>query len=321
MTGFVLRRVATSVVMLAAASVLVFVVLRLLPGDPIITRLGATAGNNPELLDRLRRDAGLDDSILSQYFSWVGGALTGDFGQSYFSQFSVTELIGRRIGPTLELTALAILCALVLAVPAAIACALNPGGAFDRIVTGLSTAGMALPQFLLGVLLIMLFAVQLDILPARGYVPFADDPAGNLQRMVMPAFTLAFAAAPLVLRFLRTSMIEALASSYVRTAEGKGVPRRRVVVGHAFRNALIPGLTMLGLIVGYTLGGAVIIEYVFGIPGLGSLAVESVFKRDYAVLQSVVLLISALFIFTTLVVDLLYGVLDPRLRIGGASRG
>lgn len=321
MTGFVLRRVVTSIVMLVAASVLVFAVLRLLPGDPIITRLGATAGNNPELLDRLRRDAGLEDSILSQYFSWIGGALTGDFGQSYFSQFSVTELIGRRIGPTLELTAFAVLFALVIAVPAAIACALNPGGAFDRVATGVSTAGMALPQFLLGVLLIMIFAVQLDLLPARGYVPFADDPGGNLQRMVMPAFTLAFAAAPLVLRFLRASMIDALASSYVRTAEGKGVPHRKVVVKHALRNAMIPGLTMLGMIVGYTLGGAVIIEYVFGIPGLGSLAVESVFKRDYAVLQSVVLLISALFIFTTLVVDLLYGVLDPRLRVGGGSRG
>ncbi|MBB4660933.1 peptide/nickel transport system permease protein [Conexibacter arvalis] len=312
---------ATSILMLVAASVLVFAVLRLLPGDPVITRLGATAGANPELLDRLRRDAGLEDSILSQYFSWIGGALTGDFGQSYFSQFSVTELISRRIGPTLELTFIAILFSLLIAVPAAVKCSLNPGGAFDRFATGLSTAGMALPQFLLGVLLIMVFAVQLRVLPARGYVPFADDPVGNLERMVMPALTLAFAASPLVLRFLRASMIEALASSYVRTAEGKGVPRRRVVIGHALRNALIPGLTMLGMIVGYTLGGAVIIEYVFGIPGLGSLAVESVFKRDYAVLQSVVLLISALFIFTTLVVDLLYGVLDPRLRVGGGSRG
>jgi peptide/nickel transport system permease protein len=315
--GFVLRRAATSILMLVAASVLVFVILRLLPGDPIITRLGATAGANPEAIDQLRREAGLEDPILQQYFRWVGGVLTGDFGQSYFSQFSVTELIGRRIGATLELTGVAIFFALLLAVPAAVFCSLRRGSWFDRLVTTGSTVGMALPQFLLGILLILVFAVELRWLPARGYVPFVDDPGENVRRMILPALTLAIAAAPLVLRYLRASMIEVLDSPYIRTAEGKGVPRRRVVVSHALRNALIPGLTMLGMIVGYTLGGVVIVEYVFGIPGLGSLAVESVFKRDYAVLQSVVLLISALFILTTLVVDVLYGVLDPRLRNGG----
>ena len=318
MLGFVIRRAATSILLLVAASVLVFVILRLLPGDPIITRLGATAGANPEALDQLRREAGLEDPILQQYLDWIGGVVTGDFGQSYFSQFSVTELIGRRIGATLELTAVAIVFSLLIAVPAAVLCSLHRGGWFDRLVTTGSTVGMALPQFLLGILLILVFAVELRWLPARGYVPFVDDPAENVRRMVLPAVTLAIAAAPLILRYLRASMIEVLDSSYIRTAEGKGVPRRRVVVAHALRNALIPGLTMLGMIVGYTLGGVVIVENVFGIPGLGSLAVESVFKRDYAVLQSVVLLISALFILTTLVVDLLYGVLDPRLRDGGA---
>ena len=318
MLGFVIWRAATSILMLVAASVLVFVILRLLPGDPIITRLGATAGANPEAIDQLRREAGLEDPILRQYFDWVGGVLTGDFGQSYFSQFSVTELISRRIGATLELTGVAIFFSLLIAVPAAVFCSLRRGSWFDRLVTTGSTIGMALPQFLLGILLILVFAVELRWLPARGYVPFVDDPAENVKRMILPALTLAIAAAPLLLRYLRASMIEVLDSSYIRTAEGKGVPHRRVVVSHALRNALIPGLTMLGMIVGYTLGGVVIVEYVFGIPGLGSLAVESVFKRDYAVLQSVVLLISALFIFTTLVVDVLYGVLDPRLRGGGA---
>lgn len=318
MLGFVVRRAATSILLLVAASVLVFVILRLLPGDPIITRLGATAGANPEAIDQLRREAGLDDPILQQYLDWIGGVLTGDFGQSYFSQFSVTDLIGRRIGATLELTAVSILFSLLIAVPAAVFCALRRGSWLDRLVTTGSTVGMALPQFLLGILLILVFAVELRWLPARGYVPFVDDPGENVRRMVLPALTLAIAAAPLILRYLRASMIEVLDSSYIRTAEGKGVPHRRVVVAHALRNALIPGLTMLGMVVGYTLGGVVIVEYVFGIPGLGSLAVESVFKRDYAVLQSVVLLISALFILTTLAVDLLYGVLDPRLRNGGA---
>jgi peptide/nickel transport system permease protein len=318
--AFVLRRAAISIVMLIAASVLIFVVLRLVPGDPVITRLGATAGSNPEAIDRLRHEIGLDDSIVQQYFAWLGGLAHGDFGRSYFSQFSVTDLIGRRIEPTLELTVAAITLSLLIAVPAGVLCSLRPGGAFDRAVTTLSTAGMALPQFLVGILLIAIVAVRLQWLPARGYVPFVDDPVENVRHMILPSLTLAFAAAPLILRFVRASMIEQLTASYIRTAEGKGVPRWRVIVVHALRNALIPGLTMVGMIVGYTLGGVVIIEYVFGVPGLGSLVVESVFKRDYAILQSVVLLLSAMFIVTTLVVDVLYGVLDPRLR-PGASHG
>jgi peptide/nickel transport system permease protein len=314
--GFVIRRAAISILMLVAASALVFAILRLLPGDPIITRLGATAGANPEAIDQLRREAGLDDPIVTQYLRWLGDIFTGDFGQSYFSQFSVTELIDRRIGPTLELTAVSIVFSLLIAVPLAVFCSLRRGSWLDRAVTTGSTVGLALPQFVLGILLILVFAVELQWLPARGYIPFNEDPGENVRRMILPALTLAIAAAPLILRYLRASMIEVLDSSYIRTAEGKGVPHRRVVIAHALRNALLPGLTMLGMVIGYTLGGVVIVEYVFGIPGLGSLAVESVFKRDYAVLQSVVLLICALFILTTLVVDILSEFLDPRLRTG-----
>lgn len=306
--------------MLIATSLLVFIVLRLLPGDPIITRLGATPGIDAATIQRLREEAGLNAPVWEQYLNWFGGMLRGDFGQSFFNQFSVNELIAQRMPATLELTFLAIILAAVIAVPAAVISALRPLGRVDRMVTAVSSAGIALPQFLIGILLIVVFAVTLKWLPARGYVPFDEDPGANLFRMILPTVTLALSASPLLMRFLRASMIEVLGSSYIRTAMGKGLPRGKVVVVHALRNALIPSLTMLGLIVGYTLGGAVIIEYVFGIPGLGSLAIDAVFKRDYAVLQSVVLLISAMFILTTLVVDLLYGVLDPRLRIG-AKRG
>ncbi|WP_219948702.1 ABC transporter permease [Salinibacterium sp. M195] len=311
---------AISIVMLIATSLLVFIVLRLLPGDPIITRLGSTPGVDAEMIQRLREEAGLDAPIWQQYLSWFGGLLRGDFGQSYFNQFSVNELIALRLPATLEVTALSIVAAILIAVPAAVISALRPLGWVDRFITAVSTVGMALPQFLIGILLIVVFAVNLKWLPARGFIPFAEDPGGNLIRMILPALTLAFASAPLMMRFLRASMIEVLSSSFIRTARGKGLNRWAVVVSHGLRNALIPSLTMLGLVVGYTLGGVVIIEYVFGIPGLGSLAIDAVFKRDYAVLQSVVLLISAMFIVTTLVVDLLYGVLDPRLRIG-ARRG
>lgn len=315
-----MRRVAISIVMLIATSLLVFIVLRLLPGDPIITRLGSTPGVDAETIARLRQEAGLDAPIWEQYLNWFGGILRGDFGQSFFNQFSVNELIAMRLPATLEVTVISIILAILIAIPAAVTSALRPLGRIDRVVTAVSTAGMAFPQFLIGILLIVVFAVNLKWLPARGYIPFEQDPAGNLIRMILPAFTLALASAPLFIRFLRASMIEVLSSSFIRTATGKGLSRWAVVIGHGLRNALIPSLTMLGLVVGYTLGGVVIIEYVFGIPGLGSLAIDAVFKRDYAVLQSVVLLISAMFILTTLVVDLLYGVLDPRLRIG-ARRG
>lgn len=318
MLSFVARRVAISVGMLVATSLLIFVVLRLLPGDPIITRLGATPGIDPETIQRLREEAGLEAPLLEQYFTWVGGILRGDFGQSFFNQFSVTELIVMRLPATLQLTFTGILVAIIIAVPAGVWASLKPLGAVDRVITAFSTASIAMPQFIVGIVLILIFSVNLQLLPARGYVPFAESPSENLIRMILPSLTLGIAAAPLLLRYLRATMIEVLASPYIRTAVGKGQTGSGVVIKHALRNALIPALTMLGLIVGYSLGGVVIIEYVFGIPGLGSLAIDAVFKRDYAVLQSVVLLVAGLFILVSLVVDLLYGVLDPRLRVGKA---
>jgi len=320
MLKMVVRRVAVSIAMLAALSALIFVVLRLLPGDPVVTRLGATPGVSAETLRHLREEAGLDDPILVQYFHWIGGMLHGDFGSSYFNQFSVTELIGQRLPATLELTVIAMIFTVLLALPAALLSARGPGGLVDRVVTTLSSAGLALPQFLVGVALITIFAVKLRWLPSRGYTPISDSFGENLKGLALPSLTLAVAAAPLLIRFLRGSLIEVMDTSYIRTAVGKGVPSWRVLTSHALRNALIPGLTMLGMIVGYTLGGVVIIEYIYGLPGLGSLAVDAVQKRDYAVLQSAVLLISAMFIATTLVVDILTSVLDPRLR-SEARRG
>jgi len=313
---FVARRVAISIGMLIATSLLIFVALRLLPGDPIITRLGATPGIDLDTIQRLREEAGLEAPVLEQYFRWVSGIATGDFGQSFFNQFSVTELIVMRLPATLQLTFTGIVIATLIAVPAGVWASLKPLGVVDRIITALSTASIAVPQFIVGIVLILIFAVQLQWLPARGYVPITESLSENLIRMILPALTLGIASAPLLLRYLRATMIEVLAAPYIRTAVGKGQSSTGVLLKHALRNALIPTLTMLGLIVGYSLGGVVIIEYVFGIPGVGSLAIEAVFKRDYAVLQSVVLLVAALFLLVSLIVDLLYGVLDPRLRVG-----
>jgi len=311
---YVIIRVATSLLLLVATSVIVFAVLRALPGDPVITRLGSTQGVSQETIDRLREQLGLDRSVVSQYLDWVGGLLHGDFGSSYFSQYSVTTLIGQRIGTTLELTILSVGLAVVLAVPTAVVAALRPGGWVDRAISALSSLGMAFPPFVAAIFLLIVFSVQLGWLPARGWVPLSEDVGENLRHLVLPSAALAAVAAPLIVRYLRAELIEALEQPYVRTAEGKGATRGRVVLHHALRNALLPALTSVGLIFGYTLGGAVLVEYVFGLPGLGSLAVESALRRDYAVLQTVTLLLCAGFILTTLAVDLASRWLDPRLR-------
>jgi peptide/nickel transport system permease protein len=316
--SYLITRVAVTLGMLFATSIIVFAVLRVIPGDPLVTRLGSTRGVSQETIDQLRHQLGLDRSVVAQYLSWLGGIPRGDLGKSYFNDYPVGTLIGQRIGCTMELTILAVVLSIVVAVPAAVLSAVKPSGAFDRVVSVLGSFGMAFPPFVAAIFLLLLFSVQLGWLPARGYVSFADDPGENLRHMILPAVSLAIIAAPLIMRYLRADLIEALTSPYIRTAEGKGVPRRDVVLRHALRNALLPGLTSVGLIFGYTVGGAVLVEYVFGLPGLGSLAVESAVKRDYAVLQSVVLLLSAVFIVTMLVVDLLSFSLDPRLRLRGA---
>ncbi|MFI5910100.1 ABC transporter permease [Dactylosporangium sp. NPDC051541] len=310
----IVNRVIVSILMLVAASILIFVVLRALPGDPVLTRLAGSQGVDQNSIQRLRAEAGLDRPLIAQYFGWVTGILHGDLGQSYFSHQPVAALLTQRIGPTVELTVLAVLLSVVLALPAAVAAAERPGGWADRLVTSFAAAGMSFPPFVAGIALILIFSVGLHWLPARGYTPLTTDPVQNLRDMTLPAIALAIGAAPLVYRYLKGELITAFDSDYARTAEGKGVPRSRVVVRHALRNAALPSLTMIGLIVGYTLGGSVIVEYAFGISGLGSLSVEAAFRRDYAVLQSVVLLVSALFILVTLAVDVLTGLLDPRTR-------
>jgi len=312
---FLLTRVATSIVLLVATSVFVFIVLRLLPGDPIITRLGESSTVSPEVIEQLRQELGLDRPLPVQYWDWLVGAAHGDFGRSYFSQYPVSQLIAGRIEPTVELALLALLLTIAISVPVSILCARRPDGAVDRVVQAICSLAMSTPQFLLGLVLILVFGIWLDILPSRGFTPLAEGLGDNILRMILPALTLALVSAPILVRFLRASLIEALGSPYVRTAEGKGVERRRIVTRHALQNAVIPALTVVGLMTGGLLGGSVVIEYVFGFSGLGSLAIEAVGKRDYAIVQAVTLLISAMFILVSLVVDLLYGVLDPRLRV------
>lgn len=319
MGRYVLRRLAAGVLLLLLASLLIFALLRVVPGDPTITKLGGTRNLDPAALQQLRAELGLDRSIVAQYATWVGGVLHGDLGQSYFSQYAVTTLIGQRIVPTLELAVLSFTLGLLFAVPGALVSACRPGTLGARMIDGATAALMAAPPFLVGISLVIVLGVQAQVLPTRGYVPFVDDPVRNLQLIAMPALTLGLAVSAPLIVLLRASLRETLRAPFIRTATGKGLPHRRVVLGHALPNALIPSLTYLGVTVGYLLGGVVVVEYVFGWPGLGSLIVDAVFKRDYAVLQSVVLLAVAIFVVVTFVTDVLYGVLDPRLRVGEAQ--
>lgn len=314
MLTYVARRVGMSALMLVLASLLIFVVLRVLPGDPVTTMVGQSEGIDSSQLAQLRHGLGLDRPLVVQYGSWVAGVVTGHFGTSYFSHEPVQTLMGGRIFPTVELTVAALLLALVVAVPAAVFGAMHPRGVVDRSATAFASLGMSLPAFLAALGLIIVFAVKLRVLPTRGYVSLFSDPLQNLKLVAMPAASLAFTACAPIMRFLRGSLAEASAAPYIRTAEGKGMLRPSAIRKHATPNALIPTLTIVGMTVGRLLGGVVIIEYIFSWPGLGTLIVDSVFKRDYAVLQTSILFAAGAFIVTTLCVDLLYGVLDPRLK-------
>ncbi|WP_158889860.1 ABC transporter permease [Amycolatopsis anabasis] len=316
MIQYVLRRLGASVLMLVLVSVLIFVVLRLLPGDPTVTKVGAAQGIDPRALLQLRTELGLEDPIPVQYWHWVTGLLVGDLGRSYFSQFDVDTLIGQRLGPTLELSLAGVVLAVLLALVLAVTPTVLRSKWLGRFVGGYTTLGMAAPPFVFGILLIAIFTVKLGILPNESYVAPAEDFPRNLRVLLLPALTLGICLSAPLIRYLRASLVEVEGMPHVRTATGKGIPRRAVVLRHVLPNALMPALTSLGITVGQVLSGAVAVEYVFRWPGLGSLIVDSVYKRDYAVIQSTVLLLAAIFVVVNLIVDVLYGVLDPRLRVG-----
>jgi peptide/nickel transport system permease protein len=316
--AYVLRRVAVSFGLLILSSILIFCLMRVIPGDPTITKVasaGQSHGASERTLRAVRHELGLDHSLAHQYFVWVGGVVRGDFGKSYFSQFPVTKLISQQVGATLELAGLALVIALLLAVPAAVLGAIWRNRAFDGALAGFTAFGMSTPAFITGILLIVVFGVKLKWLPTQGYVSIEHHPLESLKGTLLPAIALAVAIAAPLLRILNASLQDVASAPYIRTASGKGLHRREVVVRHLLPNATLPALTTFGVILGSLLGGAVIVERVFARPGLGTLMLDSVSDRDYAVLQMLVLLAAAAFILSSLVVDLLYGVIDPRLRV------
>jgi peptide/nickel transport system permease protein len=323
MGSYVLKRVAVSVGLLVISSILIFCLMRVIPGDPTITKVAGANGTaaSARALRAVRHELGLDRSLPEQYVRWVGGVVRGDFGKSYFSQFPVTKLLAQRIGATLELAVLALLIGLLIAVPSATISAIWRNRFFDAALSAFTAVGMATPAFITGILLIVVFGVKLKLLPTQGYVSITHHPFESLKTAILPAVTLSIAIAAPLLRILSASLSDVASAPYIRTAAGKGLLRRQVVIRHLLPNAAIPALTMVGVIIGSLLGGTVIVEYVFARPGLGTLMVDAVFKRDYAVLQTLVLLAAATFILSSLAIDLLYGVIDPRLRVRSSEAG
>jgi len=308
----VLHRLAATVPVLLLVTAGVFALLHLIPGDPVEAMMSESADASAKAA--LRAELGLDRPLAAQYLAWMGRLLRGDLGRSIRNGEPVIENVGRRIAPSLQLALSAMAISLLVAFPIGIASAVRRNGGVDRAGTTFALFGICMPNFLLALLLIFLFGVTLRWLPISGYVDPREELLDGVRSLALPAVTLGLALAAVVTRTLRSSMLEALSEDYVRTARAKGLSEWRVIRGHVLRNALIPVVTVLGLQLGTLIGGAVITEYVFALPGVGRLVVDAVFARDYPLVQGVVLLIAVAFIVSNLVVDLLYGLIDPRLR-------
>jgi peptide/nickel transport system permease protein len=308
----VLRRLLATLPVLFFVTAGVFALIHLTPGDPIDAMMAESV--DATVKATLREQLGLDRPIYLQYVTWVGRVLQGDLGRSIRNQEPVIENVGRRIRPSLQLALLAMTISLAVAVPIAIVSAVRRNGGLDRAGTTFALFGICMPNFLLALLLIFLFGVTLRWLPISGYTDPFEEPLRGLRSLTLPAITLGLALAAVIMRTLRSSLLEALADDYVRTARAKGLSEWGVIRGHALKNALLPVVTVLGLQLGTLIGGAVITEYVFALPGVGRLVVDAVFARDYPLVQGVVLLIAVGFIASNLLVDLLYCWIDPRIR-------
>ena len=316
MLGFVARRLLYLVPVLIAVSLLTFLIASLLPGDLAYTILGDQA--TPEKVAALRQDMGLDQPIWVRYFGWLGNVLQGDLGRSFRTGQTVLQAVTERRPISLELMILAQIISLSIGVPLAIICAARSGGPFDRFMTGTAFGMLSVPTFLSAILLIYLFAVELRWLPATGYVPFGEDPARNLRFMVLPALTLALADWPGIMRVLRSDMIATLQEDYIALAKAKGLKASRILFVHALKPSSLTMVTIAGINIGRLIGGAVIVETVFALPGIGRLLISAITTRDLIILQGVVLLVGAGFVLVNFIVDMLYAILDPRIRHGHA---
>jgi peptide/nickel transport system permease protein len=316
MLGFLARRLFYLVPVLLAVSLLTFLIASLLPGDLAYVILGDQA--TPEKVAALRHDMGLDEPILLRYLGWLGHVLEGDFGRSFRTGQTVLQAVSERLPVSFELMLFAQIIALAIGVPLAIVCAARSGGTFDRFMTGTAFGMLSVPAFLSAILLIYLFAVELRWLPATGYVPFTEDPIGNLRFFVLPSLTLGLAEWPGIMRVLRSDMIATLQEDYITLAKAKGLKPSRILFVHALKPSSLTLITITGINIGRLMGGTVIVETIFALPGIGRLVVGAIGTRDLIILQGTVLCIACGYVLMNFIVDMLYAVIDPRIRHGHA---
>jgi peptide/nickel transport system permease protein len=317
MARFAASRILQAIPTVILVSMLVFGLMRMAPGDPATMQMGTEAANPAHFakLEALREEMGLTKPIPIQYLRWIQDLAGGDFGDSLRNKKPTVDLFLQKLPATLELLLGSMIFALALSIPLGVLSAVKRGTFVDRAAMGFVSAGLAIPGFWLGLTLILIFSVRLQWLPASGYVPFREDPAENIRRLILPAITLGTYLAAALMRFLRSDMIQVLSADYIRTARAKGLREKSVIFRHAMKNALIPVLTVAGLEIGALLGGAVIIEQVFGWSGVGWLTVQAIFDRDYPLVQTSVLFITVGLIVVNLLTDLAYGFLNPRMRV------
>ena len=312
MLTFIARRLLATIPVLGMVAIFVFLMLRLTPGDPAAVIGGDTATS--EQIAEIRGKLGLNKPLVEQFVAWAGRGLHGDFGESFFFKKTVAELVLQRVEPTLALALCTIVIAVLVAVPLGVLAAYRHGGWLDRCVMGLSVLGFSVPVFVIGYLLIYIFAVELDWLPVQGYRHLGEGFGEWISHLVMPSVTLAVIYIALLARMTRASVIEVLGEDYIRTARAKGLSGRVILIRHALRNAAVPIVTVIGLGVALLIGGVVVTESVYNIPGLGRLTVDAVLARDYPVIQAIILLFSFTYVIVNLLIDLTYSFFDPRIR-------
>jgi peptide/nickel transport system permease protein len=312
MWAFIFRRLLATIPVILVVAIFVFLMLRLTPSDPAAIIAGDNA--NSEQVAAIRKQLGLSEPILTQFFIWSSRILQGDLGESFFFKKTVAALIADRVQPTLSLAFFTMLIAILVAVPLGVLAAAKQGTWIDRVVMGFSVGGFSVPVFVIGYLLIYVFAIQLNWLPVQGYARFENGIFEWGKRLILPSITLSVVYVALIARMTRTSMLEVLSEDYVRTARAKGQIERKVLFRHALRNAAVPIVTVIGIGVALLIGGVVVTESVYTLPGLGRLTVDAVLARDYPVIQAVILLFSLVYVMINLLVDILYTLLDPRIR-------
>jgi peptide/nickel transport system permease protein len=316
MLTFIGRRLLYLLPVLLAVSLLTFLMASLLPGDLAYVILGDQA--EPDKVAALQHDLGLDQPIVWRYLRWLGHALQGDLGRSFRTGQTVFQAVVERLPISFELMIFAEIAGLIIGIPLAIVCAVKSGSAFDRFMTGSAFGMLSVPSFLSAILLIYLFAVELRWLPATGYIPFSEDPIGNLRCFVLPALTLALGEWPVLMRVLRSDMIATLQEDYIQMAKAKGLKPWRILLVHALKPSSLTLVTVTGINIGRLIGGALIVETIFALPGIGRLLVGSIYSRDLIILQGAVLVVASGFVIMNFIVDMLYAVIDPRIRHGRA---